>query len=160
MPTAVIQNILITDAFPQHMVVLYRVNDAIPSGGDSSALIEITLPGMSTDGASYLQMPKRGSTGSAFVIQMISFQIACESADFTTRALNRNGIGLINTIYEAFKISNSNRVGTLGNLNDQIIRNRDNPMDNKLYVHISNAGAAISDIFIELVYYNIRSQVD
>jgi len=159
MSTAVIQNILITDAFPQHMMVLYRVSDAIPSGGDSSALIEITLPGMSTDAASYLEMPKRGSTGSAYVIQMISFQIACQSADFTTRVLNRNGIGLIDTIYEAFKISNSNKVGTLGNLNDQVIRNRDNPMDNKLYVHIENAGVNTGDIWIELVYYNIRAQV-
>ncbi len=159
MSTAVIQNVLITDAFPQHMMVLYQVTDAIPGGGDSSALIELTLPGMSTDGASYLVMPKRGSTGSAYVIQMISFQIACESVDFTTRALNRNNIGLIDTIYEAFKISNSNKVGTLGNLNDQVIRNRDNPMDNKLYVHISNAGANTGDIWIELVYYNIRNRV-
>lgn len=160
MSTAVIQNILITDAFPQHMMVLYRVRDAIQAGGDSTSLIVLELPGMSTDAASYLEMPKRGSTGLAYVIQMISFQIACQSADFTTRALNRNGIGLIDTIYEAFKISNSNKVGTLGNLNDQVIRNRDNPMDNKLYIHISNAGVNTGDIWVELVYYNIRSQVD
>lgn len=159
MPTAVIQNVLITDAFPQHMVVLYRVTDAVQAGGDSTSLIELTLPGISIDAASYLTMPKRGSTGSAYVIEMISFQIACQSADFTTRVLNRNDINSIDTIYEAFKISNSNKVGTLGNLNDQVIRNRDNPMDNKLYVHISNAGGNTGDIWMELVYYNIRAQV-
>lgn len=159
MPTAVIQNIIISDAFPQHVIVLYSA-PGVGAGADSSSLIELELPGMATDAASYLKMPKRSTTGRAFIIEMISFQIACQSANFTTRVLNRNGISLIDTIFEAFKISNSNKVGTLGNLNDQVIRNRDNPMDNKLYIHITNAGVATGTIFIELVYYNIRDRVE
>ncbi|MGD2072031.1 MAG: hypothetical protein PVG65_00875 [Candidatus Thorarchaeota archaeon] len=159
MPTAVIHNVLITDAFPQHMVALYSV-PGIGAGEDSTSLIILELPGISNDLRSYLKMPRRGSAGKAYAIEMVSFQIACNSADFTVRVLNRNDITAIDSIYQVLKLDNVNKVEASGNANDKIIRNRDNPIDNKLYVHISNAGLVTGTIWIELIYYNIRSQID
>ena len=158
MGIATITDRLATNSMPPYIIVSYLDTDSIPAGSDSTALIEIELPGLYTTEPSYRVEPKTSLTSKAYVIDLAGISISCSSTNFTARLLTRNDPKLINTMYEvaAYTAINLSMSDTFSRF---IIRNRDVIFDNKIYLFISNAGVMeTGDISIELSYLSIHDR--
>ncbi len=158
MSIATLMDSLATNSLPPYIMVSYQDTDGVSAGSDSTALIELELPGIYTTEPSYRNEPRTILTDKSYVIDLAGFSISCSSENYSVRILTRNDPLLINTIYEVAAYTGINL-----SMNDTfdrfIIRNRDLILDNKLYSFISNSGLkGTGHISIELTYLNLQDR--
>jgi hypothetical protein len=158
MSIATLIDCLATNSMPPYVIASYNDTDGVSAGSDSTALIEIELPGLYNSEPSYRTEPRTTLTNKSYVIDLAGFSISCSSTNYTVRILTRNDPKLINTIYEVGSYTGINL-----SMNDTfsrfIIRNRDVILDNKLYLFITNSGAMDTGIIsIELAYISLQDR--
>lgn len=123
---------------------------------DTTGMVEIKLPGLAIDEPSYRQMPNRRMTGGkSYAIQLHVFSISCDSADFNVRILDINDVTKLNTIYEVLSYDNINLDHSDENFQNFVIKNRDNPVTNSLYVYLENAVGTVS---LSLTYVTLQDR--
>jgi len=157
MGLATIIDSLACHTIPSYSIVRYQDSTGVGAGANSTELIEIELPSLYTSSASYLEEPRTHLTSKAYAIDLSGISIACLSASYSFKILNRNDISLINTIYEVMSYSNIN-LSMSDSYPRYIIRNRDLVLTNKLYMYIANAGIATGPINFELSYISIQDR--
>jgi len=158
MGLATIIDSLATNTLPAYTIVKYQDLDGVPAGLDSTALIEIELPGLYTTEPSYRVEPRTLLTSKSYAIDLAGISISCLSENYDIKLFNKNDINLTNTINEVLSYSGINK-----SMSDAysrfIIRNRDTILDNKLYLYISNSGIETGPITLELIYISIQDRV-
>lgn len=133
----------------------------IEAGVDSTALLDLELPGIELQEKSYRYTPVVPSllnNGGSYVIELLTLNVSCSSANYTLRLLNKDDITLINTVNEVFRSAAITTLSYNNRFDNLFIANKDTPMDNKLYLYISNSGIATGDIYVELLYRAIQDR--
>ncbi len=152
----------ITQSSPPHILVEWLdATGMVAANSVSSELIELSLPGLDNDAASYLEFPRTNMlTGRSYAMQLLSFGIHCDSSAYTVIALDVNDMSRIGTLNEVLRIVNINRMEVDEKFYHYVIRNRDNPQQNKLYVYIENNDGANSTgtITIQITYINLQDR--
>ena len=149
---------LATNSIPPYIIVNYQDNDGVSAGSDSTALIELELPGLYTTEAWYRTEPRTSLSSKSYTIDLAGFSISCSSTNYAVRILTRNDPTLINTMYEVAAYTGIN-LSTNDVFDRFIIRNRDVILDNKLYLFISNSGAIDTGVIsIELIYLSLQDR--
>jgi len=143
---------------PKKTIIHYQTEETISTSTDSTALIELEIPGQYIDSEFYGIEPNLTLTGETTIFRLISLHVSSESEDFNIRLLNIDDITKVNTIYEIISIDNIvySYLLSVGNM-DLIIKNKDIPQTNKLYLFVSNSGTIINTINVELVYEIIKN---
>ncbi len=158
MGQATIIDSLATNTLPEYIIVQYQDIEGVQANSDSTALIEIELLGLYNTEPSYREAPRTMLTGKSYAIDLAGITIACSSTNYGFRILNKNDITAINSVNEVVRYTGIN-LTTQDTFNRFIIRNRDDVVDNKLYLYISNLGAMdTGPITIELTYLNIQDR--
>lgn len=123
---------------------------------DTTGMVEIKLPGLAHDEPSYRQVPNRRLTGGkSYAIRLLGFSISGGSADFNVRILNINDVTKLNTIYEVLSYDNINLDHSDENFQEFVIKNRDTPVTNSLYVYLENASGTT---LLSLTYITLQDR--
>lgn len=148
MPLANLIEVDVTYSAPPNIIATYEMTD-------STALIEIELPGLTIDEESYRHIPNTDLSGVAYAIQLLSFAISCSSTNFNVRVLDINDITRLDTINEvlSYNITTPSYLDT--NFQEFVIKNRDNPITNKLYLYLENVSGTIT---LVLTYINLQDR--
>ncbi len=149
MAIATLVEVDVTYSAPPNIIATYEMTD-------STGLIEITLPGLTIDEDSYHHIPNTDLNGVAYAIQLLSFAISCDSANFNVRVLDINDITRLSTINEVLSYNNVNLSYLDTNFLEFVIKNRDNPITNKLYLYLENASGTIT---LVLTYLNLQDRL-
>jgi len=152
----------VTQSSPPHILVEWLdATGMVAANSSSSELIELTLPGLDNDKASYLNMPRSNIlTGKSYAMQLLSFGIHCDSSAYTVIALDVNDISKIGTLNEVLRIEDIDKMEVDEIFYHYIIRNRDNPQTNKIYLYIENNDADNSTgiIAVQMTYINLQDR--
>jgi len=134
---------------PPNIIATWEITDA-------TALVELKLPGLANDEPSYRQMPNLRTTGGkSYAIQLLVFSISGGSTDFNMRILNINDVTKLNTIYEVLSYDSINLDHSDENFQDFVIKNRDTPVTNSLYVYLENASGTT---LLSLTYVTLQDR--
>ena len=125
----------------------------------STELFEIELPSNFNEDTPVNQVDTLD--GKAYIIKLLSFSISCNSTDYDIRLLNINDISKINTVNELLNVTSINLSYFDQNFQEFIIRNDDNPIQNKLYLNVTNNDTSneTGTITFELTYRPLRSKI-
>lgn len=152
----------VTQSSPPHILVEWLdATGMVAANSTSNELTELSLPGLDNDGASYLEFPRTNMlTGRSYAMQLLSFGIHCDSSAYTVIVLDVNDISKIGTLSEVLKIVNINRMEVDEKFYHYVMKNRDNPQQNKLYLYIENNDGANSTntITIQMTYINLQDR--
>jgi hypothetical protein len=143
-----------TVSTPQYIVVEYLY----AMGSDSTSFFSIDLPALLLTETSLIQPIRALLTGKAYVIDLCSFNISCDSPDFNVKVLTKEELSEVNTIHEVLEYTSLNK--TASDILDRfIIGNEDTPIQNKLYVEIISNEGTVGNVLIQLVYIVIEDRV-
>lgn len=157
MAEATLVNIVATYSAEAQMIGLWQYAAGVPAGLQTPAPIEIVLPRISNDTASYRNSQNSTNlSGKTYVFNLEAISVASKSENFDIRFFNKydnNPANLIKTINE-FLVYTAVPLSVVDSTFDIfIVRNRDNPPTNKIYFHVVNyAGIATGPIDIEIIY--------
>jgi len=128
---------------------------------DSTAFVEISLPALSESFMAQQLMEQPGDTlgSKSYAIDIRAGAVSCNSPDFDFSILCIDDDTKRNTIYEVGTFTNIN-LSDRNSFETFIIRNRDNPIENKFYIYIQNNSKVIplGTVFIELVYITLQDR--
>jgi len=160
MPTAVIQNRVVTNSAPPYVITLWSDTEGVAANSDSTSLIILDIPGIEMDEPSYRQTPRKNPGGNAYAIELVVFNISCVSTDFNVRILNQNNANMLNTIYEVGRYNNINLSNIDSAFDRFVIRNRDGTLSSRLYLYIENNDIinATGTISLEMIYIIIQDR--
>jgi hypothetical protein len=163
MAAATLIDIVATYSSEPQIIALYQYATGVGPGLQTPAPIEIELFGLTNDLLSYLHVPNTDVTGKTYIFNLEDISIACLSNNFDIRFFNKydaTPANLIQTINE-FLVYTAVSLSTVDSTFDKfIVRNRDNPVTNKIYFHVVNyAGVPTGPINIEIVYSCYQDRV-
>ena len=139
----------VTYSIPPKIIATWAITD-------TTGMVEIKLPGLANDEPSYRQIPNlRMTGGKSYAIQLLGFSTSSGSADFNVRILNRNDVTKLNTIYEVLSYDSINLDYSDENFQDFVIKNRDNPVTNSLYVYLESASGTT---LLSLTYITLQDR--
>jgi hypothetical protein len=123
---------------------------------DTTGLVEIKLPGLANDEPSYRQVPNlRMVGGKSYAIQLLGFSISCSSVNFNVKILDINDVTKLDTIFEVLSYNNINLDHSDESFENFVIKNRDNPETNSLYVYLENASGTT---LLSLTYVTLQDR--
>lgn len=139
----------------------YFVDYELSNVGTSSSIL-FRLPLVSKGNQDqYINPHNSGLEDTSYGIVLDQYTVSCLSTDFDFKILNVNDEtkeGTFNEIYQSLNIG-SRESGKFVNL---LFLNRDDPMDNALYVLLNNNDAdnETGTIKVQLVYRSIKTKAD
>lgn len=152
----------VTQSSPPHILVEWLdATGIVAANSSSSELTELDLPGLDNNQASYLEVPRTNMlTGRSYAMQLLSFGVHCDSSAYNIIVLDVNDISRIGTLSEVLRIEDINKMEVDEVFYHYIIRNRDNPQQNKLYLYIENNDINNSTgiITIQMTYINLQDR--
>jgi len=157
METATLVRSMATYSLPQYIIADYLYDFPI---GDSTSIIEMELPALYSAEESYRESLSTKLTGKSYIIDLCSISISCSSENFNFVILNKNITSSSGTIYEVLSYAENDK-STSDVLNRFIIRNEDIPMDNKLYIKITNHDLSneVGVVQIQLTYSTLQDRL-
>ena len=146
-------NFVATYSLPQYLIGLWAEDSSIPA--DGTGLIEIELLSSGSQDPGLTQT----ITGVSYINELLGVAMSCNSTNFDIRVLNVNDITALGTVNEIMTYNGNNLLKVDHSFNKFIVRNRDNPLTNKLYFYIENHDSvnATGDIIIELIYVSLQT---
>lgn len=145
-------------SIPQVINVEYRSTESVPAGDTSSELIVIELPGINY--LDRLNYPSRDISGVSYWIDLSFFSVNCLSENYNVRMFTKNDSASADTLYEVLVYSQIDR--SINDIFEKfLIKNDDDPMENKLYLYIENNGTVATGIIdIEMMFTTVQSTED
>lgn len=158
MPLATLVNSINTDSTPSYMICEYSVN-GIGADTTSIELIELVLPSRNNNAPTYRAEPNVTRSGEAYIIDLKSFSVSCNSTNYDVSILNINDITRLNTINEVARYTGIDLDESDQSFENFIIKNRDTILDNKIYLFINNHDViATGRMRIEIIYMAIQDR--
>lgn len=146
------------NSVPKKAIVQYLFDSSISGSSDSTSFIELEIPGQLINNEYYRSEPNLNLNGGASVINIISFNISCESDDYDFKILNVNDITKFDTINELLSIENVEYSYYLCSPEPLIYENNDTVQNNKLYLFIiNNSSTSTGNIDVEIIYEIIKN---
>ena len=141
-----------------YFIVKYELPEAEPNS--SLGIIGIPLVGSSSSRPSYTITPRDGMNGKSYAIELRSIRLVSKSPDWTISFLSSKNVSVLGDLefifYRKFNIpyffsSDNLRI---------IVRNYDEPQENKIYASVVNHHTNINTgpISIELIYTSLQDQ--
>jgi preprotein translocase subunit SecA len=150
---ATLVSALNTESVPQFIISEYELSSV---GTDSTSdLFSIPLLSRTINETSYRSELNTTVGGEAYIINLVSFSISCESTNFDVHVLDISDVSYLNSINEVLTYLTNNKLKVDHSFDNYVIRNKDTVLSNNLYIFIDNNDTVETGTIRVSLTYNV-----